>query len=55
MLPLVSGHTNFKVTEDDTRDGEDHSIPITKVSKVSIQIFYLVLWIGPPVLLTVGF
>ena len=54
MLPLVSGHTNFKVTEDDTHDGEDHSIPITKVSKVSTQIFDLVRWFGPSVLLTGG-
>jgi len=28
------------------------SIPITKASKVSTQIFGLVRWFGPPVLLT---
>jgi len=30
------------------------SIPITKGSKVSTQIFGLVRWFGPPVLLTGG-
>ena len=30
------------------------SIPITKASKVSTQIFGLVRWFGPPVLVTGG-